>query len=1295
MWLSHIYACCCCYGLARFAEALSHYAQAVERNASHPELRLNIIRLKVFQYDESPEPLLSLFEPPPVVHNTVSEEESRRATSIAGKIAVNEEILDHLRAAIKLQPHDAHLHFLMGQAVVNGSTLRNQQRLLSHHTSGPAGKQFLLHTREQAEQIWASQQRNSSAEGTTNRTDGMSRECDHYDGCRSLLRHIGPEVALAAARGRRHFRKAVGLNKSNAEYMFALALALEGEALEVMRNATPHLHHLDDNHPDVAHVPFVVLSNESYSTLRRFQRQAIFTYETAFALSRAQDSAAFGVPRGQSGEATATSRTSSGLSKKHWHEGSRIDGQNSDSGDDSTMATLPSHMLFRLRELAVRWRLCRLYMGTNNVEKAAACFFDATELAQAFVGLATTRPDQADRRSAKSHEGKASAEAHTSSRFLSSNFGTTRREKERKYQESRALPPSVFGRRGRSTMHTHTDSTEQHSKDPRDRAAEPLVGLKSRMNPLVACGGQRRCQWALLWSELAASHFVLGDPLSARHVLAAALIEWPLCALLHRDMAAVMLALGSDSESERALVFQHINWTSQENRLMAQWHSLQRLKNGHRSATGPNDRQPAPDAHFQNQGFDLFAPWPSPQPTDAGDFMELVGDEVPDEGVFLTDPVKTHRLESMPSAMHILRHVAGAQIIGSASLSTIPSRVVDLLVAAAGNADLALLGVVFATQRAVLRHPGKGGPHSRESIAQHYRYDQDSSAQSYAVGRNTSNRSEEQFVNSHLHDGDHAPSDLRSATVHAEHFARLSVAVESAGSPNTTDSDTMHDILRDWQEYLRGDSAHNSICIWLHEAHCTSSEEGGGWYVNHSASSVPSFWTNALRAGERIGGVKSLQCNNDGHVGPLNEALLRLGELLRLQGHWLAAANCFARVEGDDLTTSHAQLRLANIRDRHFRSAHSTESSSQPRPHTLGESSLAEDPFHPQHWYRKVKTLYTSSSVVSPVIAQVLPPLSEIQDVETTRVGASAANVTASDPSVALAQYYGLALLHLRQASSSSSAASTTRKHAVNGKSSLTGVVCCATSSSDSKQGPCDVVCLPAVRRAPFFQLPLLLDAADFFERHAVRNLLVREHSAGSAARAVSTCQVADLLQNESVVSLADFAGADLTTAMKNAAAAVEGPCTGDGGGDDSQSAGLHGEGVSQDGGGGGAEGCDNTTPNEHLGACTTSIFWDAATDLYLDAAQSYPDSVQAQLEAVEALMRRGQWGTAMATLRRLVAELPDPERDPHRQYNALKFQPMEQHQYLPQHLLAICMFQVCIFAQHVLIFMPFFQARP
>ena len=1255
---SHLHACCCC-GQARFAEALAHYAQAVKQNASHPQLRLNIIRLKIVQYDESPEPLLSFFEQ----HDTVGKG-IRETRFISSKIAVNEEILDHLRAAIKLQPRDAHLHFLVGQTVVNGSTLRNQQQLLSQRTSDP---QFLLHTREQAEQIWAGQQ-NLSAGGTTDRLGsskvGGLRECAHYDGCRSLLRHIGPEVALAAARGRRYFHKAVGLNKSNAEYMFALALALEGEALEVVRNATPRL---DENHSDAAHVPLVVLSNDSYSTLRRFQRQAIFTYETAFALSRAQDSALFGAPSAQNGEAKA-SKTSSGSSKKLWHEGSR---QHSDQADENTMSTVSSSMLFRLRELAVRWRLCRLYMGINNIEKAAACFFDATELAQAFVGLTTPRPDQGDRSSTKSnpYEGKVNAGAHTSSRFLSSNFGTTRREKERKYQESRALPPSVFGRQGRTV---HEDNTK-HSKGPLNQAAKRLRGLESRINPLVACGGQRRCQWALLWSELAASHFILGDPLSARHVLAAALIEWPLCAVLHRDMAAVMLALGSDSDSERALVFQHINWTSQENKLMAQWQSLQRLKDGDQRGISLYDQQPAAEVRFRDTGFDLFEPWPSPQPTNVQPSVELFASAVPDEGAFLTDPVQAHRMESMQSAMHVLRHIAGAQIIGSPSLSTIPTRIVDLLVAAEGNADLALLSVVFASRHTVLRYPGEidreTEPRGHESVTQH---DQDSSAHNY-VDLNTSNHSGQNFVDGYLRDNN-APWDLLNATVHAERFAKLSAAVESPGSPNSTVSDTMHNILKDWHEYLRSDSAYNSICIWLDEAQCTSNA-AGGWYTDRNT--VPRFWLNSIREDERNETFNSLQC--DRHFGPLNEAFLRLGELLRLQGHWRAAANCFTRVEGDDLRTSYAQLRLANIRDRHFRSTHFTEPS-KPRTGALRHSSPVEDPFHPEHWYRKVKTLYMSSSVFSPVIAHVLPPLSEIQDIENTRAGPHAANVTPRDQSVALAQFYGLALLHLRQASR-------THKYSVNAKSSLEGGVCCASSNPrnrNSKRGPCDVVCLPAVRQVPFFQLPLLLEAADFFERHAVHNLLVREHSAGSAAVAVSTCQVADLLQNESVVSLADFAGADLTAAMKNAAAAVEGPCSGSDGGAHGPTVGLHSEEVSQDGG------CDHM-PNEP-GPCTTSVFWDAATDLYLDAAQSYPDSVQAQLEAVEALMRRGQWGTAMTTLRRLVEELPDPERDPHRQYNAMKFQPLEQHQYLPQHLLAICMFQV--FVQHIfLMFMVLAQA--
>ena len=249
----------------------------------------------------------------------------------------------------------------------------------------------------------------------------------------------------------------------------------------------------------------------------------------------------------------------------------------------------------------------------------------------------------------------------------------------------------------------------------------------------------------------------------------------------------------------------------------------------------------------------------------------------------------------------------------------------------------------------------------------------------------------------------------------------------------------------------------------------------------------------------------------------------------------------------------------------------------------------------------------------------------------------------------ALVQCYSLALLHLHLSSHSSVAPSSPDS----ASSDFTKRCHCA-----GMQSSCNGICFPVFRTVAFHQLPLLLEAADFFEVHAVDCLLgkcdssyVDDDSGGNSAGSdddddfnnhppsdhteillppMVTRRVAGLLENETFLSLADFAGADLDLAMRS-----------------------------------------KNTEGEQ-----TADFWAAATNLYLDAASKYPSSVEAQLEAIEALMRRGKWSMAMASLQRLVAELPDPEKDAHRQYNVLKFQPVYQQQYLPQHLLAVCMFQ-------------------
>ena len=56
---------------------------------------------------------------------------------------------------------------------------------------------------------------------------------------------------------------------------------------------------------------------------------------------------------------------------------------NSSSSDSSNANALSEASVRRsLRLLAYRWRLCRLYMKTQEPQKAATCFFTATEHAQ-------------------------------------------------------------------------------------------------------------------------------------------------------------------------------------------------------------------------------------------------------------------------------------------------------------------------------------------------------------------------------------------------------------------------------------------------------------------------------------------------------------------------------------------------------------------------------------------------------------------------------------------------------------------------------------------------------------------------------------------------------------------------------------------------------------------------------------------------------------------------------------------------------------------------------------------------
>lgn len=159
----------------RFAEAEVHYNRAIELDESHVELRLDVVRLKLVEYETLPEPA-------PVVLNPMafsSKETADTLRAVPRKLRLNEEIVSHLRAAIRVQPHAAQLHHMLGDAVVNGSSLRNQRDRYMDSSA-----EALHLTLRQCDVV------SVSMNGDRERCD-----CAHYDDCNSILRHLGPEVS--------------------------------------------------------------------------------------------------------------------------------------------------------------------------------------------------------------------------------------------------------------------------------------------------------------------------------------------------------------------------------------------------------------------------------------------------------------------------------------------------------------------------------------------------------------------------------------------------------------------------------------------------------------------------------------------------------------------------------------------------------------------------------------------------------------------------------------------------------------------------------------------------------------------------------------------------------------------------------------------------------------------------------------------------------------------------------------------------------------------------------------------
>jgi len=384
--------------------------------------------------------------------------------------------------------------------------------------------------------------------------------------------------------------------------------------------------------------------------------------------------------------------------------------------------------------------------------------------------------------------------------------------------------------------------------ESREHANESMRTPANKFVQLETCGGQSRCQWALLWSELAAAHFSLGDPQSARHVLSAALVEWPQCVALHREMATVLLSLGSDMQSERDQVLQHVEWTLHQQMQQVRRKNDTGLSASH-STTGRQDLS----------NFDLLSPWPGPSPDPPS---------VTAGGASAT--------KHLLPVHAVLSSVCGPETIGSRGVQSVPASVVDLLIAAGGDTDVAILAVVLGVQRGLAALSATTPPNSKEQWTP---VGEPREPLTMETGILHDTIIADRVIHDELQRApESAATIIREVTNGPRQLRPRPPSTLSTPTPESSRNQSLRHFTKEWIEYVVSHS-YDDICVWLSDGLCSRAENAAGAPSSELWES-PSFWTT---------GLPSRCVGNSSFVGVLNEPLLQIAELARLRGHWLVS----------------------------------------------------------------------------------------------------------------------------------------------------------------------------------------------------------------------------------------------------------------------------------------------------------------------------------------------------------------------------------------------------------------------